>query len=301
MKRINIILGAIMISAAAFGQQQVLFTQYMFNQMALNPAYAGIHEGISTSLLWREQWVGFDGAPRTQTLSIHSPISFRPISLGAVFIRDQIGVTTQNQANFSYAYRIRLGRTKLSFGLSANLNFYQANFNLDGIIDPVLNNANINLFLPNFGTGVMWHGDKFYVGFSVPQIVNQKLDPANSDSQSELIRHYFVLAGYVFAPHENLLIKPNFLLKAVEGAPLQADINVNVLLQRLVWLGVSYRSLESLAALVQLQLGPKFQIGYGFDFLTFTDLSAVQSGSHEIMLNYIIQLPKTKILTPRYF
>lgn len=301
MNRIYIITISVLMSAVAYGQQQVMFTQYMFNQMAINPAYTGIHEGISTSFLWREQWLGFEGAPRTQTASIHAPISFRPISLGMLIMRDQIGITTQNSVNFDYAYRIRIGNTRLSFGLQASFNFYKADYNQDALLDPILANANVNVTRPNFGSGIMWHSDKFYLGLSVPQLINQKFDPKNPDSDSELIRHYFLSGGYVFGIHENLLIKPNFLLKRVEGAPVQADLNVNVLLQNTVWVGVSYRSFESLAALVQLQLGPKMQIGYGFDFLTLTDLSSIQSGSHEIMLNYIIQMPRTKILTPRYF
>jgi type IX secretion system PorP/SprF family membrane protein len=301
MKRITLILAVLLFSGVAFAQQQVLFTQYMFNQMAINPAYTGIHEGISTSFLWREQWVGFEGAPRTQTASIHTPISFRPISVGMMVMRDQIGITTQNSANFTYAYRLKFGNTRLSLGLQASFNFYKTDYNQDARLDPILANANINVTRPNFGTGIMWHSDKFYLGASVPTLINQKFDPSNPDSDSELVRHYFFAGGYVFALHDNLLIKPNFLLKAVQGAPLQADLNVNVLLQRLVWVGVSYRSLESLAALIQLQIGPKFQLGYGFDFVTLTDLSTIQAGSHEIMLNYIIQMPRTKILTPRYF
>jgi type IX secretion system PorP/SprF family membrane protein len=301
MRKIYLSISALLISLFVYGQQQVLFTQYMFNQMAINPAYTGIHEGISTSMLWREQWVGFEGAPRTQTATIHAPISFRPISLGMMLLRDQLGVTTQNGINLDYAYRLRFGNTRLSFGLQASLNFFSSNYNQDAIIDPILANANVNVTRPNFGTGIMWHSDKFYLGISVPQLINQRFDPSNPDSESELIRHYFMSGGYVFGLHENLLIKPNLLLKRVEGAPIQADLNVNVLLQRVIWLGISYRSLESLAALLQLQLGPKMQIGYGFDFTTFTDLADVHSGSHEIILNYIIQMPKTKILTPRYF
>ena len=301
MKKLLTILFLLAVGYAGYSQQQVLFTQYMFNQLPLNPAYSGIHEGISTSFLWREQWLGFEGAPRTQTFSIHTPVSFRPISVGAVLLRDQIGVTTQNSASLDYAYRIRLGKTRLSFGLQATYNFYQNDYNRDGIIDPILANASTNIARPNFGTGILWHSDLFYIGLGVPQIINQKFDPGNSSSQSELVRHYFITGGYVFVVHENLIVKPNFMLKAVQGAPLQADLNVNVLLQRALWVGLSYRSLESLAALVQLQLGPKLQLGYAFDFATFTDLRTVSAGSHEIMLNYVIQMPRTKILTPRYF
>lgn len=302
MKR-TLIIGLLLgISGVAWAQQQVMFTQYMFNQMALNPAYTGIHEGVSASALYRQQWVGFEGAPNTQMFSLHSPIGFLPISLGGTLMRDQIGATTQNSVAMSYAYRIKLTRnSRLSFGLQGSISHYQLRFTTEIGSDPVLADANRSVMRPNFGTGVMWHSDKFYVGLGIPRVLNQAFDPNNPDSDSELIRHYFLSAGYVFPITEGIMIKPNFLLKAVDGAPLQVDLNVNVLLRNLVWVGLSYRSLDSFDAVLQFQLGPKLQVGYGFDFFTTTDLSRVNSGSHEIMLNYIIELPKKKILTPRYF
>jgi len=286
-------------SFKSLSQQQALFTQYMFNQLALNPAYAGIHEGVSASFLWREQWVGFEGAPRTQTFSLHSPIGFRPISLGLMVLRDEIGLTTNNNINFSYAYRIRLGRSIFSFGLQGGMNHFRADLNPDGIIDPSLNS--INEINPNFGSGLMWHSDKFYLGVSLPQLLNQKIDANNPESNSEIIRHYYILGGYVFPIHENILLKPNFMIKSVKGAPIQVDLNLNMLLQNLIWVGVSYRSFESVSGLVQIQLNPQFQLGYSYDFAATSRLAQTNSGSHEIMINYIFALPRTKILTPRYF
>lgn len=284
------------------GQQQAMFTQYMFNQMPLNPAYTGIHDGISASALYRQQWVGFEGAPNTQMVSLHSPIGFLPISLGGMLFRDQIGATTQNRIALSYAYRIKfVGNSRLSFGLQGSLSHYQLQFNTEAGNDPVLANSSANVMRPNFGAGVMWHAEKFYLGVGIPHILNQSFDPNNPDTDSELIRHYYVSAGYVFAIAPNVMLKPNVLLKAVDGAPIQIDLNANVLLYNIVWAGLSYRSLDSFDAVVQFQIGPKFQVGYGFDFLTTTDLNQVNSGSHEIMINYIIELPRKKILTPRYF
>ncbi|WP_258102128.1 PorP/SprF family type IX secretion system membrane protein [Marinoscillum pacificum] len=302
MKRILLISAALMVFGSVWAQQQIMFTQYMFNQSFLNPAYTGIHDGISISAIAREQWVGFEGAPNTQLLSIHSPIGFSPVSLGGMIIRDQIGSTTQHGAYFSYAYRIKmLNGTKLSLGVQANMTQYRQEYSTDPGADPTLAGINQTVFRPNFGTGIMWHADRFYVGLGVPHIMNQAMDPNNSNSDSELIRHYFLSAGYVFGVNEMFLIKPNFLLKAVDGAPLQVDLNVNMLLRKIIWVGLSYRSLDSFDAVLQIQVGPRLQVGYGFDFLTTTDLNQVNSGSHEIMLNYVIQLPRTKIKTPRYF
>uniref|UniRef100_UPI00404954AE PorP/SprF family type IX secretion system membrane protein n=1 Tax=Fulvivirga sp. TaxID=1931237 RepID=UPI00404954AE len=294
---VAVVLGARTMQA----QQQVMFTQYMFNQLAINPAYAGIHEGISTSMLFREQWVGFKGAPSTQTISIHSPLNHREASLGALIMRDRIGITERFSANFSYAYRIDFGKSKLSFGLQGSLNQFMVRYNEDALIDPTINNRDVNVLRPNVGSGLMWHSDKFYLGASVPQLITQKFNPGNPDVEGQLVRHYFLLAGYVFDINKDLKLKPNILLKHVDGAPTQIDLNANLLIKELVWLGVSYRSLDSFDFLVQFQLSPKWQIGYSFDFLTTTDISLVQSGSHEFMLNYIFELPRTKILTPRYF
>ncbi len=300
MKKFFTIIGLFCFGYLSYGQQQVMFTQYMFNQLPLNAAYTGIHEGVSASMLWREQWVGFEGAPSTQTFSIHSPIAFRAISLGGVIMRDKIGVSNQLSARFMYAYRLQIGKTKLSFGLEGSLHHYHSSHNEGGIDDPILAAADQNVMKPNVGTGVLWHGSKFYVGVGIPNAMNQQFyDVEGSDS--ELVRHYYFTGGYVFAIYDNLLLKPNVMVKAVQGAPLQADFNMNVLLQNTLWVGLSYRSFESMAGLVQFQIGPKMQVGYSFDFWTTTDLSAVQSGSHEIMINYVFELPKTKILTPRYF
>lgn len=302
-----------LLASRSYGQQQVMFTQYMFNQLALNPAYAGIHRGISMSFLARNQWVGFDGAPKTQTFSIHSPLKYRSIALGALIIRDQIGITDQLGAQFSYSYRISfLNKTKLSFGLQAGFNQYQADFTSNPNNDPNLAGQNVNDFAPNIGTGVMWHSDQFYVGLSIPQLFNHTvgddlevpIDPSTGeaiDPDSKMIRHYFMTAGYVFQLNPDLKLKPNILFKWVKGAPFQIDLNANFLIKELIWLGVSYRSLDSFDALLQLQLTPQFQIGYSYDFLTTSDLGRVNRGSHEFMINYVFHLKSDKIVTPRYF
>ncbi|MEQ8713439.1 MAG: type IX secretion system membrane protein PorP/SprF [Cyclobacteriaceae bacterium] len=295
------LLSALTITTSALAQQQVMFTQYMFNQLAINPAYAGIHEGISTSMLWREQWVGFEGAPSTQTISVHSPLNYRPASLGLVLMRDKIGITTQHGAYASYAYRIRFEKSQLSMGMQGSITQYQTDYSEEAGLDPILANANVNVMRPNFGAGLMWHSDRHYVGLSVPQLMNQSFDPGNLDSDSELVRHYFLLAGYVFDINNDLKFKPNILVKHVAGAPTQVDLNANFLIKDVVWVGLSYRSLDSFDFLFQLQINPQLQIGYAFDFATTTELRRVNAGSHEFMLNYIFELPRKKVLTPRYF
>lgn len=287
---------------AAKGQQQSLFTQYMFNQLAVNPAYAGVHEGVSIMGLWREQWVGLEGAPSTQVVSIHSPLNYRPASLGAMVSRDKIGVNQTTNVQLSYAYRIHLNSTtQISFGLQGSVTNFRSDYTDGSIVDPVLASANVNNFFPNVGTGIMIHDERFYASFSIPSMINQRLDRDNPLSQATLSRHYYVLAGYVFDIGQDIKLKPNFMFKAVAGAPAQIDLNVNALLKDFIWVGLSYRSLSSVDLLVQFQLTQNMQLGYAFDINTNRELTGLNNATHEVMLNYIIELPRKKVETPRYF
>jgi type IX secretion system PorP/SprF family membrane protein len=246
MKRIKLLIAFSLLNLAVFAQQQLMVTHYMYNGLVLNPAYAGVHEGISTSFLLREQWVGFPGAPSTQLVSIHSPLTHRPVSLGAVIFSDKLGVTSEVGGYFSYAYRINLNeKLKLSMGLQASIHNYKVNYAEDnGLSDPGDNLNNISELKWNFGTGFLLHTDRLYLGFSIPQFLNKKLDLDDSDGTfSRLVRHYYVSAGYAFDVGPNLVVKPNFLIKAVPNAPIQVDLNANILIKEKLWMGVSYRSL----------------------------------------------------------
>ncbi|WP_456459906.1 PorP/SprF family type IX secretion system membrane protein [Reichenbachiella sp.] len=303
MKKTILIFCLWLFSCAIYGQQQVMFTQYMFNGLAINPAYAGIHEGLSGSILWREQWAGFEGAPSTQTLSLHSPIGQSSASYGALIIRDKIGVTEQIGAQGAAAYRIFINEeARLSFGLQASMTNFRANY-IDSTTgsDPTLANSNVNEIKPNFGLGLLYHSDKYYLGFSIPQMLNQSFDQTSESSEAQLVRHYFITGGIVIDLNPDFKLKPNLLLKYVAGAPIQVDLNLNLLIKEIVWVGLSYRSFESIDFLMQLQLTPKLQLGYAYDLSTSSELRSVNSGSHEIMLNYVFQLTKTRAVSPRYF
>jgi type IX secretion system PorP/SprF family membrane protein len=222
-----------------------------------------------------------------------------PASLGLVLMNDKIGVTTQHGVYASYAYRISFKKSQLSMGLQGSLTQYQTDYSEEAGIDPIL--ANVNVMHPNFGTGLLWHSKRHYLGLSVPQLLSQSFDPSNLDSDSELVRHYFLLAGYLFDINSDGKFKPNILVKQVPGAPTQVDLNANFLIEELVWVGLSYRSLDSFDFLFQLQITPQWQVGYSFDFATTTELRSVNASSHEFMVNYMFELPTKKILTPRYF
>ncbi len=319
-----IIMIALLLTGNVYGQQEYTITQYHLNALPLNPAYAGIHKGVSVSALWREQWTAIAGAPSTQFFSIHSPLSHRYASLGAVLFKDTRGVKTEYTGYLSYAYRISLNQTtQLSFGLQLNMHNFSNDIsrleNQRGLIqntdtsDPLFQAfANDELgFKFNFGTGILLHSDKYYIGVSVPRLLNSKFfDNLDTSVESpRLLRHLFLSAGYVINTNSDVVLKPNLLFKAVQNAPVEFDINLNALLAKVLWLGVSFRSelsqgseklagpIESVAGILGIQVNPQLLIGYSYDFTT----TAISTNTHEITLNYIFNLPTNKILTPRYF
>ena len=287
----------------AKAQQQVMFTQYMFNGLAINPAYAGSHDHITATFLAREQWVGLEGAPASQTFSIHSPFNASgSANLGALLIHDKIGVTNQTTAYMAFAYRIRFeGSARLAFGLQGGISNYNSRFSEISNVDPVFANADVNINRANFGAGLYFNTSRLYLGFSVPQLVRSRLDVNNSDSDSRLERHYFIQAGYLFDLNRDLKFKPNLLIKYVENAPVEFDVNANFLIKDLIWLGLSYRSFDSFDALIQVQLSKQLALGYSYDFATTTDLRRVNAGSHEFLIQYSFVFGKKKIISPRYF
>jgi type IX secretion system PorP/SprF family membrane protein len=303
MKKVKylIALSALLWNVYVNAQQQVMFTQYMFNGLAINPAYAGSHQTVSMTALMRQQWTGLDGAPSTQTFSVHSPMRKERFSLGLLFLHDKIGVTNQNGIYGSYAYRIPISnKGKLAFGLQAGATFYNALFSKVSITDPTFKN-DVRLAKPNVGFGVYYNTDRFYVGFSMPQLIQTTFDKNNPDSDSKLVRHYFASAGYVFDLGPGLKLKPNVLLKAVSGAPVELDLNMNSLFRDVLWVGLSWRTFDSFDAILQFQINDQFQVGYSYDFATTTELRRVNGGSHELMLNYRFTFNKSRLITPRYF
>lgn len=283
-------------------QQQIMFTQYMFNQLAINPAYAGSHGTLSVTALARMQWTGIDGAPSTQTLSAHSPLTIRRLSAGLLLLHDKIGVTDQTGFFNSYAYRIPFRNGGLlSFGLQGGVTFYNAKYSEVSTTDPTFANGDIKEMQPNFGAGVFYNTKEFYVGISAPQLLRTTFDRHNPNSDSKLIQHYFLSAGYVFTLDHQLKLKPGILVKAVPGAPVQLDLNMNLLMKEVFWVGLSWRSFESFDASLQFQVSPKLQFGYSYDFSTTTELSRINGGSHEIMVNYRVIEKRSRKKIQRYF
>ena len=291
------------IQTRLMAQQEAMFTQYMFNGLLINPAYAGSHNNLSMSALFRTQWVGLDGAPSTQSFSAHSPLGSSRVSMGMSFLHDKIGIFDQYGMFSSYSYRIPLNEEQdffLYFGLQGGFSSYTIAYSIVSASDPVYNSGDIRELYPNVGTGLYLASKRFYFGASVPQLLTAK-NIGYEGPLLEQVYHLFISTGYVFDLNKSLKLKPNILLKAVEGAPAEMDINLNMLIKEVLWAGLSWRSMDSFDALFQIQINERMQFGYSYDFITLTDIKRVSAGSHEFNLNYMLSFNKRRIITPRYF
>ena len=291
-----------LVSTASWAQQQAMYTQYMFNGLAINPAYAGSQDALSITALGRKQWLGFDGAPSTETFSVHSPVGNRKIAWGMLLSHDHIGVTDQYAIYGMYAYRLKLAKGTLASGLQVGVDSYRA-----GLSKVLVRQSGDDFFafddvqgmLPNFGVGLYYSTRRFYSGFSLPRLLTN-VYPGDNKSRARQYQHWFFTTGYVFDINRDLKLKPNLLVKAVQGAPIEFDINANLLIKETFWVGLSYRSFASISGLVEFQATNQFRFGYAYDY-GLTELNRSHGGSHELMLNYQLRFKKTKIVSPRYF
>lgn len=295
-----------MVSGAAFAQQEAMYSQYMFNGLVLNPAYAGSHEGLSVAALYRNQWVGVEGAPVSQSLSVHAPLKKDNVALGLSIVNDRIGVTNTLSMNGIYAFRIEMESGVLSMGLQAGLARLQADYtkvalNPQGAPDVQFSEVQ-NYLMFNFGNGVYYYSDKFYAGVSSPNLFRTRL--AGGDFRSKTTgeeeegslpqhaRHFFLSTGYTFNLSEHVQVKPSTLIKVAQGAPVQFDINTNVWLNDFFGVGASYRSNNTLIGLAEVKVGKQFRVGYAYDH-SVSDISQYTANTHEVMLRFDM-LPRAK-------
>ena len=282
----------------------------MFNGLYLNPAYAGSHDYWTSTLSFRSQWVGFDGAPQTTIAAVDGPIPDKNMGLGLVLMHDRIGISRQNTAIANYSYQIKTSATsKLALGVNAGFSQFSAQFSdpdftvWDKEEDVVFNNDLRSKILPRFGVGMYYFGKKHYIGLSVPTLfAYQKGMDFNFDVSRAtfLRRHYMLTAGYVFETSKDIKIKPSVLLKYVQNAPLEADINLSTVYKDMFWVGASYRTGDAVSIILEYQTNTHFRIGYAYD-ITFSKLRNYSSGSHEIMIGYDFGKDLIKVKTPRYF
>lgn len=286
-------------------QQDPQYTNYMYNTMNVNPAYAGTKEVLSILGMYRAQWVGLDGAPVTSTFSLHSPIGFSNIGLGLSFVNDKIGPSDENTISVDFSYRLNFDNlSTLALGIKTTANLLNVDYTKLSIYDPTdpqfQNNVD-NRFSPNFGAGAYWYSDKHYVGFSIPNFLETKhYDDNDRNSLAKEKMHYYFMAGYVFDLTSEIKMKPAFLSKMVAGAPLQIDMTANFLFFEKLTVGAAYRLNASVSGLVAFQLSDKLLVGYSYDAET-TKLAHYNSGSHEIFLRFEVFREAEKIYSPRFF
>ncbi|KFF15057.1 PorP/SprF family type IX secretion system membrane protein [Flavobacterium hydatis] len=311
MKKLNLFIAVMLCcySSVMHGQQDAQYTQYMYNTININPAYAGSRGTISIFGLHRTQWVGLDGAPVTNSFSINTPISSN-MGLGVSVINDRIGPSTENNISVDLSYSIETSPFyKLSFGLKGTANLLNIDFTKLNIYDPADPRFQDNIdnkFSPNIGAGVYLHSDKSYIGISVPNMLEKSHfnKSAKDETQSYIVKnrmHYYLMAGYVFDLDYNLKFKPSVLAKAVEGAPLQTDISANFLFNEKFTAGLAYRINASVSGLVGFQVSNSLFVGYSYDAET-TKLANYNSGSHEVFFRFeLLSRSKTRMMSPRFF
>jgi len=302
--RIILVVCIVLFCSVLQAQQDPQYTQYMYNMNVINPAYAGSQGTLHIGLLYRTQWVGFEGAPKTVTASVNAPIG-NNIGLGFTAIADEIGpVKEQNiYADFSYTIRTSdMGR--LAFGIKGGATFQRIDFQrltTREKNDPLIAINNLNEIYPNVGAGIFYYAERFYTGLSVPNILETRHFEKEGGIISEASEkmHYFFTTGYVFDMSEHIKLKPSALVKGASGAPVSIDLSGNILFYEQLELGVSYRLDDSLSAIISVFVEPNFRIGYAYDYTT-SNFGNYNSGTHEIMLYYNVDNSR-RGKSPRFF
>jgi type IX secretion system PorP/SprF family membrane protein len=287
----------------ASAQQESQYSQYMYNTMTFNPGYTGSREVLSAMALYRTQWVGLDGAPKTMNFSVQTPLGYHGNGLGLNVVSDQIGPTKNTGFTVNYAYTIMpTEELKISFGISGGFDNFEVDYtklNPEGQ-DPYMS-GNESQFSPNVGAGVYFHTFKWYAGISVPKLLKTEFYDDVAASVYSTKAHYYLMGGYVFDINPYLRFKPAVLAKFVTGAPVSVDMSANFLINDKLTLGAAYRWGASVSGLAGFQVTDGIQIGYGYDYDT-TNLGNYNSGSHEIFLRFDLwNKSKTRLISPRFF
>ena len=307
IKQIIIVLGfgVMFFTNDLLAQQDAQYTQYMYNTVSVNPAYAGSRGNLSVAALHRSQWVGLDGAPVTQTINFHSPVGYNGVGLGTSIVNDKIGPTSETYFDIDFSYTVKTSDVgKLSFGLKASAHLLDIRFSeLNQFApDQTLEQDIDNKFSPNFGAGIYFHTDKFYAGLSVPRFLQTShFDESSLSTAQEQMNFYFI-TGYVFEMNPLLKFKPTVLAKVVEGAPLQIDLSANFMFNDKFILGAAYRWDAAISGMVGFQLNESFLIGMAYDKeITELGSATFNNGSFEVILRYDFIKTKGYLKSPRFF
>lgn len=281
-------------------QQDALYSQYMFNMLNINPAYAGNRVSNTITALFRNQWIGLEGAPETLTMSWDTRPSDSNVGYGVQLYNDQIGMEKTSGVKGFYSYYIPLNNSVLNFGLSMGLCNYQVSYSLlkEAISgDPMLQN-DVNSWNPTAGIGVRYASESWYLGLSLPSLLQKKRNNSSSLKSNNIL---FIATGYSLNAGNNVYLKPSILVKSAKGYPVQADVNMNCWYNNIIGVGASYRTNDALIGMLELQVLPQWRLGYAYDY-TMSDLKSYNRGTHELMLRFEWGRGKReRILSPRYY
>lgn len=304
MKRSLLFTVLILSTLSAFGQQDPQYSGYMFNPFAVNPAYAGTRNSFSAVLLHRSQWVGIQDAPTTQSFAVHAPVNKYKLAWGINMFRDALGPTQNIMAGGTVGYHLKLGESTLAFALRAgiynsNLNRNQLNFQDPG--DQFNIGGQVSTTVPTFDFGMYYYKTKFYAGLNINHMNNTRFDYADYSNDNLFLRtHVFLTGGYVFEfKSRKVMFKPSFLLKITENSPPSLDLNFNFLFFKKLWAGLSFRSQNSIVAILDFNITDYLRLGYAYDY-NYTAIGSYSTGSHEIFIGFDFNLKKQKADSPRY-
>ena len=309
MKKQTIVIIAILwlvaLATTLRAQQETQHSMYFFNPVLLNPAYAGSQEAIQVTGTARDQWTGLKGAPKTQVLSIHSPLKIENIGLGLTVLNDQLGVTknTGVYADMAYSIKVNKKNNRLDFGLKAGVDFLRQDFsnlrvndNTDELYTEGFNYRK-NLF--NVGAGIYYYGKRHYLGVSTPRLVKNKIN-VNVDQKALQENHYYAFGGIVIQLNPAINMRPSFIVKYVNNAPLSIEGNLSFLFYDKIWIGAMYRHEAATGLNIMYNVSQNLRIGYAYDY-QLTSLQKFSQGSHEIMLSYDLRSKAKGFKSPRYF
>lgn len=304
------------LSTTSFAQQEEQYTQWMYYKMGLNPAYAGSSDAACITAIARSQWVGLEGAPETQLLTFNMPLLNQRIGVGGSILRQTIGISEKYTAEAVYSYRIRWGRGTLAMGVQGSVRLLRTDYSEAESIQPQDLDQAIPVgvqskFVPNFGAGLYYKSNSFFIGFSVPRILQSNIDLADSELViSREALHMYLMGGITFALGESIDFQPQLLLKYVDGAPFDGDINASFIFNDKFTTGISYRLGgarnsgigESLSLILAVQLTDDILFGASYD-ATLSDLRQYNSGSFEAVFNYCIggKSEGDEFISPRFF
>lgn len=294
------------VKASVTAQQDKMFTQYLNYPSALNPAYVGSRDAMQFFGVTRKQWVGIDGAPESTAFSVNSPIHIYNLGIGINMESDRLGPEKSRQIDVDLSYRLYISEDiMLNLGLKSGFSNYRVNLMEAKVLDmgdSWLQNEIRGEWIPNFGVGAYLHTNRFFLGVSIPRLLNNNLKDAQENltviQRGKL--HYYIMGGGVFNLNPIVKIKPSCLFRMTRGARLSYDLSGMVILYDRLWLGTSYRNEDAVAAILQYNLNYQLRVGYAYDF-GVSRLSGLSNGSHEITLSYDLELGARKLKSPRYF